>query len=154
MSKERSDSKLKHLPEERQDQIIEWCNTPNQRGEDGKPIKETGGLPYARAQLAADGLKVSERALSDFYSWWHLQRNFRDADNLTTQLEEMLKQQFPDVNPEKITEMGQLIFTLQATQARDAKEFREMEYLRLAKETGATKARQKDTELKLAERRV
>ena|ERR1700731_3621737 len=147
MSKPRSDSPLKNLPEDRQEQIIDWCNA-------SKSDDCIGGHKFAKAQLAADGIKTSEGALSEFYSWWYLRRTFQEADNLTRQFEEMLKRTFPDIDPEKITQAGQLIFTLQATNARNAEEFREMEYLRLAKETGATKARQKDEELRLAARRV
>lgn len=147
MNKHRSDSVLKNLPEERQAQIIEWINTP-------KSDDCVGGQKFALEQLAADGIKTSAASLSDFYSWWHLQQTFRRADNFTTQIEESLRKQFPELSSEKIAEAGQLVFTLQATNARDAKEFREMEWLRLAKVTGATKARQKDRDLALAERRV
>ena len=72
--KVRSDALLKNLPAERQEQIIEWCDKPNDR-EDGEPRPGTGGFPFAREQLAADGVRVSLRALSDFWSWWHLQRD-------------------------------------------------------------------------------
>jgi hypothetical protein len=145
--KARSDSPLKNLPEERQEQIVEWCNTL-------KTADCAGGYKFAKEQLAADGIKASEGALSEFYSWWHLRRDFQRNDSLTRDFEELLKKEFPAAAPGKIQEFGQTFFTMQAAAKRDSKEFREMEYLRLSKETGITKARQKDQELALATRRV
>ncbi len=142
MGKPRSDSPLKNLSPERQEQIIEWCNTP-------KSDDCVGGYKYAKQQLVADGLKVSESALSDFYSWWHLQKTFQQADSLTSDIEELLTRKFPDVDPQKISDLGQVIFTLQAANARNAEEFREMEYLKLAKQTATTRGRQKEEELQL-----
>jgi hypothetical protein len=147
MSKPRSDSPLRNLPEQRQEQIIEWCNTP-------KSDKCVGGYAFAKQQLAADGLKASQGALSDFYSWWHLRRDFQRQDSLTRDFEEMLRKEFPSADPKKIQEFGQAFFTMQAAARRDPKEFREMEYLRLSKETAATKGRHKEKELELSERRV
>lgn len=147
MSKPRSDSPLKNLHEDRQQQIIDWCNEP-------KTETCVGGYKFAKQQLAADGIKVSEGALSDFYSWWHLRRDFQRTDSLTRDFEELLKQSFPTADPEKIQKFGQTFFTMQAMARRDSEEFREMEKLRLAKETAETKGRQKDEEIDLARRRV
>lgn len=66
---------LLNLPEERQAQIAEWCSKPNERDGAGKPIPKTGGLAFARAQLEADGLKVSLDTLSRFFCSWKLARD-------------------------------------------------------------------------------
>lgn len=145
--KPRSDSPLKNLSEERQAQIIDWCNEP-------KTDTCVGGHKFAKQQLADDGLKVSEGALSDFYSWWHLRRDFQRTDSLTHDFEELLRKEFPTADPTRIQEFGQSFFTMQAMAKRDSGEFREMEKLRLAKETAETKGRQEEKKLQLAERRI
>jgi hypothetical protein len=149
MSKPRSDSPLKNLSEERQEQIIEWCNTPKTSDEDGN-VTCIGGYKFARAQLASDGLKVSERALSEFYSWWNLRRDFEQADEQTNDILELIKKLDPSITAEKLETAGQLIFTKNALAMRDAKEFREMEYLKLAKASAKTKGRQEEEKLQLA----
>lgn len=147
--KPRSDSPLKNLSEERQAQVIEWCNTPKQVAEDGVTVTCVGGHKFAKQQLADDGLKVSEGALSDFYSWWHLRRDFQQADQQTEDILELIKKLDPEITAEKLEAAGHLIFTKNAVASRDAKEFREMEYLKLAKLSARTKGRQKDEELQI-----
>ncbi len=147
MSKPRSDSWLRNLPLERQEQVIEWCTTR-------KSETCAGGYKYAIEQLAADGIKVSLGTLSDFYSWWHLRRDFQRTDSLTRDFEEMLRKEFPSADAQKIQEFAQTFFTLQAAAKRDADEFRQMEYLRLSKETAATKGRQEEKKISLSDRRV
>lgn len=70
--KPRSDAPLKNLAPKRQEQVIEWCDTP-------KSESCPGGYQHAREQLAADGLRVSLRALSDFWSWWHLNADMDES---------------------------------------------------------------------------
>jgi len=145
-AKPRSDSVLKNLPQERQELIVEWATAP-------KTETCVGGLRYAQEQLAADGLQVSVRALSEFCAWFRLQASFSGAENFARSVEEALRKQ-PGLTSEAISEAGQLAFTVMATSAQDSEEFRQMERLRLDKETAKTRARQKDADLKLAERRV
>lgn len=83
----RSDAVLLNLPDTRQEQIIEWCDTP-------KTETTPGGFAHAREQLAADGLNVSLRALSDFYSSWHLQQDL--------QLSALVEKQVAMANPGKV----------------------------------------------------
>jgi hypothetical protein len=90
--KPRSDSKLKLLPEEMQEAIMAWVRTP-------KSEEHAGGLAYAREQLAADGIAVSMRALSEFVSWWELQRRFASASSRAQQIEELLLRKRPDMSP-------------------------------------------------------
>jgi hypothetical protein len=144
--KVRSDAWWAGFPEERLDQIAEWCKAP-------KTEESPGGLQHAREQLAADGVKVSLSAVVRFFSWYRLQSNFAGCENFARSVEEALKKT-PGLTADAISAAGQVAFTAAATARQDPEEFREMEYLRLAKETAATKARQKDQDLKLAERRV
>jgi hypothetical protein len=156
--KPRSDSilKLRALKSpEFGEKVIEWLHEPAQRDEaTGKAIPRTGGAWYAIQQLAADGIKVSEPTLSEFYSWWQLRKTFQQADNLTNDFIELLKKEFPEVDSKKLQETGQAFFTMQAMANRDPEEYREMEKLRLAKETAETKGRQEEKKLQLAERRI
>jgi hypothetical protein len=63
------------IPPEMHERVAEWCAKPNDTDENGKPIPRTGGLAYAMAQCAADGLKVSLDTVSRFYAWWQLQQD-------------------------------------------------------------------------------
>ena len=132
--KPRSDSKLKTLPEDRQEQIVAWARTP-------KTEDHSGGLAYAREQLAADGLKVSISTLSEFVSWYSLQQRFSKASARAKQIEELLLEKDPNMSPEKVREMGQAIFNLEAVDAGDAATFVSLEGLRLAQDSAAFKGK-------------
>lgn len=140
--KPRSDSKLKTLPEDRQEQIIEWIRTP-------KSESSPGGLQHAREQLAADGLRVSLRALSEFWSWWQLRERFTAADARTAQIVDLLKERSPDMSPDRIREFGQAVFELEAIAEKDSEAYVSLQSLRLARESAETKGRQKEEELAL-----
>jgi hypothetical protein len=145
-AKTRSDAFWAAWPEDRLEQVVEWCRAP-------KTEDSPGGLQHAREQLAADGCKVSLSQLSRFFGWYRVQSSFSGADNFARSVEEALRKQ-PGLTAEAISEAGQVAFTAMATAAQDPEEFRAMELLRLAKETARTRGKQKDQEIKLAERRV
>lgn len=84
--KPKSNAILKNLPEERQEQIAEWCAKPNDRDEEGNIIPKSGGLAFAQAQLAADGLRVSLETLSRFFSWWQLQLDLKMSFDVEDQV--------------------------------------------------------------------
>lgn len=146
MSKPRSDSKLKNLPEERQQQIVEWASTP-------KSETCVGGLKYAQQQLAADGIKVSLAALSGFLSWWELQQQFSAADIAAKFVEEQMAS-FDPSNVERAAAAGQFVFTNLSLRHSDPKTFVALQRLDLDKRTAATKAKLEERKLALAERRV
>lgn len=150
----RPDAKLLNLPEERQAQIWEWCKKPMDRDADGQPIPGSGGQTNARAQLLADGFSVSLAALSSACSFWAMQADFAAANNKTEDWERMLREDFPHLTTERIAAMGQAHYTMQAVSAGDAEKFREMEYLRLAKETGAKNAALADAKLAQKEKQL
>lgn len=145
--KPRSDSKLKNLPPERQEQIMAWARAP-------KTEDSPGGLQHAREQLAADGIKVSLRALSEFCSWYSLQERFTAASERAKQFEELLATRDPSLSPEAIRELGQALFTMEAVQAGDAATFVSLESLALAQRSATTRATLEREKLALAERRV
>ncbi len=147
LRKVRSDSVLGNLPEERQEQIIAWSMQP-------KTEEHPGGLSYAREQLAADGLKVSISTLSEFVSWWRLQRRFAAAASRANQVADLLEQRNPDMEPEHVRKLAQSIFTLEALDSGDADTFVSLEHLKLSQDSARTKFSLEERKLELAERRV
>lgn len=145
--KPRSDSKLKNLPEETQEAIIAWART-------AKTDEHPGGLQYAREQLAADGIKVSLRAVSEFVSWWQLRERFSSASERAQQIEDLIKEKNPNLSPDRIRELGQALFTMEAMAEKDAQAYVALESLALAQSTAKTKASLEERKLALAERRV
>ena len=145
--KPRSDSKLKTLPEDRQSQIFAWAKTP-------KTEDHPGGLAWAQDQLAADGLKVSISTLSEFVSWYSLQQRFSKASARAKQIEELLLEKDPSMAPEKVREMGQAIFTLEAVDAGDAATFVNLESLKLAQDSARTKADLEKQKISISRQRL
>ncbi len=145
--KVRADSVLGNLPEERQEQIEEWATTR-------KSDTCVGGLNFALEQLAADGIKVAKSTLSEFLSARRLRRRCAFASSRALQTVALLQERGMKFSPEQVEDLGQSLFTVEAMDAGDGKEFREMEYLRLAKTTAKTKAALETRKLALAERRV
>jgi hypothetical protein len=150
---------LKTLPDDQQDIIASWCSQ--------------GTLESAVSRCLSElGIKTNIDSMSKFHrahvAKKELQEHFAIAESFATSVEEMLRNQFPDATPEKIAAAGQLVFTMKAANSGDSKEFRELEYLRVSKDTLAANIRnneakvkqkerqltQKDRDLQLAERRV
>ena len=144
----RSDSKLKLLTEEQQEQIATWARTPKS---DAGP----GGLAYAREMLAREyGVKVSLSTLSEFVSWHSLQQRFAKASSRATQVAELLRERAPGMEPEQVRALAQSIFTLEALDAGDAAAYVSLEHLQLSRDAVATRAKLEERKLALAERRV
>lgn len=114
--KPRGDSKLKNLPEERQEQIFEWCRK---------------SFAHARRQLAEDGLMVSGRALSEWHSWYRRKSKLELGNNRVLQALEWYRRNRPDATPEEIRRAQLMALSLQA-EAEDDKKLQ----LAVAKETG------------------
>jgi hypothetical protein len=104
----RADSRLKRLPEARQAQIIEMMKAPG--------MTQT----KVRAELAKDGLKTSEPALSEFFSWWHRQQQFRQASDFSEDFQQLLKKADPQLSDEQLQEYGQRVFQMHALQLAQA----------------------------------
>src|SRR5262245_4973689 len=129
--KPRSDSKLKNLPQDVQDRIASWC--------------QEDGLQSACSRCASElqpPISTTMKALSLFMQWRAVQDRketltelFARADANAKAVEDLLRKDFPGATAETLAAAGQMVFTLQASQAKDSKEFRELEYLRVSKET-------------------
>lgn len=131
----RSDAYLANLPEERQEQIAQWCEKPADRDEEtNKAIPRTGGIYHAREQLAADGIKVSEKSLSEWYSDWRDARRLSNASRKAQNFEEWLKDRNPTLTAEQVRAGGQIMFMSEAIEQQDAKTFFLISRLQLAQQ--------------------
>ncbi|MDR3459561.1 MAG: hypothetical protein P4N60_19195 [Verrucomicrobiae bacterium] len=100
-----------------------------------------------RKWLAADGIKTSEASLSDFYSWYPLQQQFR-ADEVTTEsLLEQLKAEIPNLTEEQLDELGQRTFSLLAIRNQDLHGF-------VTVRSARTHAQLENAKLKLREKKL
>lgn len=107
--KARSDSKLKNLPAERQEQILELFS--------GRSLQEV------RDELRNDGLHTSVTALSEFYSWFQLQQQFKEDESTAEDLLEQLKREVPEITDEQLDLIGQRTFSLLAIRRQDPETF-------------------------------
>lgn len=151
--KVRADAVLLNLPRERQDQIMEWCNT-------AKSESCVGGLQFAREQLAADGVKVSLNALSHFWRQYQLRESYEQAENFAEFQEEQMKRFRPE-DLETARKFGKFTFLQVAQAKQDGKLFATVEQLIQGDEIGALNARKQKfkeeiepRKLRLLERRV
>lgn len=97
------------------------------------------GARHAREQLKADGIVLGggwESQLSQFKRWWRMYRLHSRCQRTADDYTEIFQKHFPESSPEKLAAVNQHIFTMEAADDGDSKEYREMEYLRLAKEKG------------------
>ncbi|MHB8520718.1 MAG: hypothetical protein ACYDH9_08160 [Limisphaerales bacterium] len=106
-AKPRADSRLKTLQAKRQESIIEHMR-------DHK-------LPETAAWLAADGLQTSSAALSEFWSWWHLQRQLEKNASTVETLLHSLQVTRPDWTPDRVQAAGQAFFSALAMEQKDVK---------------------------------
>ena len=88
----------------------------------------------------ADGVKVGRTAVVDWFRGWRLRLRIASADSFAAKAVEALKALNVGLTQDQLDAAGQLIFTDSALAGENAEEFREMEYLRLAKQTARTKA--------------
>jgi len=106
--KPRSDSKLKNLSLEKQEQLAEWLRTP-------KTGDCEGGIRFAmRKCLEEWDLAVGKNAVSEFLPWWDSQEQLRSDNNLVEDFQEFVSTQTQGHDPEKARE-----FLLQAIAFRN-----------------------------------
>jgi hypothetical protein len=109
MKKQRGDSHLKTLPEERQRDIIDHLK--------GHTYTET------KLWLAQDGVQTSSGALSGFFSWWQLRSAMKQAESDTLNLLDLIQDEMPEMPADKVTQLGEALFNLQAIRTQDPKTF-------------------------------
>src|SRR6267154_565800 len=93
-------SPLQMMPEDRQAAVIE--------------LMKTSSTEAVRKHLADDGFKTSARALSEFWSWWHLRQQYQQTQTDVQQFLEMFRRDKPDLSEEKLFAYGQQMFSVLA----------------------------------------
>jgi hypothetical protein len=146
MAKTRCDSPLRNLQEDRQQQIIAWCLEP-------KTEECSGGYQHAREQLAADGIKVSITALSEFYSWFKLREFYEQAESHAEQQKQLMTE-FDPANTDRAEKFADFCFIQEATKKRDAKTYVAVGQLRETRKHREAKSAHDSKALELQERRV
>lgn len=127
--KPRSDSRLKTLPEARQDAIVEYARSHSE--------------DEVVAWLRADGLVTSRNAVSEFLNWYWLQQQFKRNELVSQQMIENLRRTSPTMLEEELARAGASFFEQLAIEQRDARAWKQARELRL-----------KERALELMERRV
>jgi len=69
------------------------------------------------------GVESSTGAFSDWRHWYPVERNIRYAHATAEQSMEALQKLRPDIAPSKVMEHGQLVFSMKAMAADDARTF-------------------------------
>lgn len=95
--KPRSDSVLKTLPEERQEQVAE--------------LLKAKSLEEVRKELRADGIETSIASLSKFWSWWQLNEALRRRESRVEGILQQLATDQPEIPQDKLFELGQSVFS-------------------------------------------
>src|SRR5581483_6728274 len=129
--KPRGDAKLKTLPPALQAEVYGRCNST--------------GYAQVKAWLAAEhSVQTSTGALSEFFSWYPLQRQLERAASFADQLKEQFaKLPGIQIDAEKTSALAQVAFEMMAVQNQDPELFFNMK-----------KLRQKDADLRKVERRI
>ncbi len=148
-----SNSRLKTLPEERQEVIFGWCTKANDQDGEGKEIPRTGGLAHAQAQLAADGITVSEPVLSEFRRWYRARQRYRRSLASSEQQRELMAK-FRPGDAALAREFAEFTLLQQANEVEDPELIQiatgihdKRRTLDLTEESGRTKAAQKAEQL-------
>lgn len=140
----RTNSVVGNLSAEEQQEVADWV----------AQCKEGDRFGFASKQLALKGVQVSASGVARWYHHWWLQQCVSSADSFASAVQDALKALKLGLTEEQIDAAGQLIFTNRALQTQDAREFREMEYLRLAKRTAKVRDSQRERHLDIQERRL
>jgi hypothetical protein len=104
-TKSRPDSKLKPLPEERQDEIAQFALEHS--------------LDQTVHWLAESGLETSRPALSRFLSWYRLRQQMDRSEASIRELLSDLAQEDPTLTPERLHQLGNTFFAGLALEQQD-----------------------------------
>src|SRR4051812_5450179 len=118
--KPRPDSRLKTLPEDRQEQIADFARTHS--------------LAEVAAWLKEDGLVTSQAALSEFLSWYGLRAQLSRNESTVESVLEQLKKSDPNLTEAQLFAAGQSFFSALAIESRDADAWKNTQSLRIKQE--------------------
>ena len=80
----------------------------------------------ARAELRKEGVETTAAALTEFYSWWCLQEQFKEWTGDVATMLSLLKQQHPYLSEEELSRYGSAVFQLRAIKTQDVKSFSQL----------------------------
>lgn len=106
----RPDAKLKRLPDPLKDEILRLCLEPN--------ATQAVILKWIADEC---GVQSSPAALSEFCSWWPARKRALGREAMATAHMEVLREQHPDWDEEKVFSEGQKKFSIQAIADDDPK---------------------------------
>lgn len=134
MSKKiRADSILGNLTAERQAEIAEYARSHS--------------MAETKAWLAADGLRISMGSLSDWFSSWRLQQQFRVADADALNFIELLRKKRPELPETELQSWASEFFQMQAVKSGDSETFLAFATARHKAEMDRKKFEQREREL-------
>jgi hypothetical protein len=107
LPKPRSDSTLKTLPEERQNEIVEFARDH--------------GLIKTAQWLSRNGVPTSKSAVARFLSWYRSRQTFLRQEAVASTAAAELARECPDLTPDRLQHVGHIFFTSLALQKEDHK---------------------------------
>ena len=146
-NKPRADAILKNLQPDRQAEIYSRLTEKTSSWPDTS-------LAAVKAWLAADGLKTSARALSEFRSWYSAQQDLKDTSDLLETFEEFTRQTHPDWSAEKVRDMAIQFFMAHTVARKDVGKFVSVAQLDQNERFGRTKAQLDERKVKVSEGRL
>lgn len=122
----RADAKLKTLPEDIQAELWRLITTPVDA--EGRPCPPGDGSAMTAAEALrwlaeTHGVDSSTGAFSEWRRWYPLQRRISSAHLTVKQAMEERKRLDPSLSADELMEFGQLVFSMEALNERDAKGF-------------------------------
>jgi hypothetical protein len=124
VKKPRPDSRLKTLPEERQEAIADYARTHSLEDTVAWLADGSGGCPVV----------TSSAALSGFLSWWALEQQLSRNESTVETVLAQLKVTNPELTERQLSIAGQSFFSALALQNQDAKAWFLSQTLALKKE--------------------
>lgn len=122
----RADAKLKTLPEEIQAELWRLITTPvDSKGRacppaDGSPMTAAEALAWL---LDTHDVDSSSGAFSEWRRWYPLQQRISSAQLTVQQAMSERKRLDPSISADELMEFGQMVFSMEALNERDAKSF-------------------------------
>lgn len=141
----RSDAVLKNLPKERQHEIF-------LRRTEGK--EDQRALDAIREWLAEDGLKVSRRALSEFFSWYSSRQDLQATGDLLETFEEFTRKQNPGWSADKVRDIAVQFFMAHTVANKDVNKFVSVALLDQNERFAKAKGKLEERKVSVAEGRL
>jgi hypothetical protein len=138
----RRDARLKNLPPEKRDLIIEWFNSP-------------GGVPYCLRQIKRKlGISVKYVCLYQAIQFWKVERRFQEVEAQARVMMEHEAERDPEMTPEQRDAAIDQNFVMLAAASGDTETLIEFRKLGLKRQELATRNQAEDLKLKQREKEL